>query len=195
MSRRFQVSVNLMMWASARQHDAHRAEERGLDTRGSHVRISRGQHRVGTALVAAQFALLLVCLLPVGPVIGSGQLRPFGLVCLVLAVTVGGFALVAMGTDTKVHPIPDAGANLHTNGIYVWIRHPMYAAVLLACLGVALSTGRVLSILAFLALLIVLHVKGRFEDGLLTEMFGAQYTDYAARVPAMIPQPWRSHDR
>ena len=159
------------------------------------MQVDDGQHRVGTALVACQFGLILLCLLPVGPVIGSGQLRPLGLICLVLAATVGGLALVSMGSDTKVHPIPDAGAELHTNGIYAWIRHPMYAAVLLACLGVVLSTGRVVSIAAFLALLFVLHVKGRFEDGLLTEMFGAQYTDYAARVPAMIPQPWRSRDR
>lgn len=153
------------------------------------------RRRTGTALVIAQFSLILVCLLPVGPVIGSGQLRPLGLACLVLAVLVGGLALVAMGSDTRVHPVPDDTASLRTNGIYAWIRHPMYAAVLLACLSVALSTGRVLSIVAFVALVVVLHVKAGFEDRMLSEKFGTPYVEYAARVPGLLPRPWRSRTR
>ncbi|HSO03012.1 MAG TPA: hypothetical protein VLQ92_00920 [Candidatus Limnocylindrales bacterium] len=91
--------------------------------------------RIGNLLVAAQFTLIGLCVLPLGPVIGSGQLRPLGLACLALAAVVGGLALLAMGSDTRVHPVPDAQTPLRMNGIYAWIRHPMYAAVLLACLG------------------------------------------------------------
>jgi protein-S-isoprenylcysteine O-methyltransferase Ste14 len=151
--------------------------------------------RIGNLLVAAQFSLILLCLLPVGPSIGSGQLRPLGLVCLALAAVVGGLALLAMGADTRVHPVPDAQTPLRVNGIYAWIRHPMYAAVLLATLGVTLSTGRVLSLLAFLALVVVLHLKADFEDRMLQEKFGWQFSVYASRVPALIPQPWRTHAR
>ncbi len=151
--------------------------------------------RIGNLLVAAQFSLILLCLLPVGPTVGSGQLRPLGLVCLALALVVGGLALLAMGSDTRVHPVPDGQTPLRINGIYAWIRHPMYAAVLLATLGVTLSTGRVLSLLAFLALVVVLHVKADFEDRMLQEKFGWQFSVYASRVPAMFPQPWRTHAR
>jgi protein-S-isoprenylcysteine O-methyltransferase Ste14 len=151
--------------------------------------------RIGNLLVAAQFGLILLCLLPVGPSIGSGQLRPLGLVCLALAAIVGGLALLAMGADTRVHPVPDAQTPLRVSGIYAWIRHPMYAAVLLATLGVALSSGRVLSLLAFLALVAVLHVKAGFEDRMLQEKFGWQFSVYASRVPALVPQPWRTHGR
>jgi protein-S-isoprenylcysteine O-methyltransferase Ste14 len=151
--------------------------------------------RIGNLLVAAQFGLILLCLLPVGPTIGSGQLRPLGLVCLALAALVGGLALLAMGADTRVHPVPDAQTPLRVNGIYAWIRHPMYAAVLLATLGVTLSSGRVLALLAFLALVAVLHVKSEFEDRMLQEKFGWQFSVYASRVPALFPQPWRSHAR
>jgi protein-S-isoprenylcysteine O-methyltransferase Ste14 len=156
------------------------------------MQLEQQRRRTGTALVLAQFGLILMCLLPVGPVIGSGQLRPLGLVCLVLAALVGGLALAAMGSDTRVHPVPDATATLRTNGIYAWIRHPMYAAVLLACLSVVLSTGRVLAIVAFGALVVVLRAKARFEDRMLGEKYGAPYADYAARVPALIPRLRRS---
>jgi protein-S-isoprenylcysteine O-methyltransferase Ste14 len=154
------------------------------------------QHRrIGTLLVVAQFTLIGLCLVPLGPTIGSGQLRPLGLVCLVLAAGVGGLALLAMGSDTRVHPVPDARAPLRVSGIYAWIRHPMYAAVLLATLGVTLSSGRVLSLLAFLALVGVLHLKARFEDRMLQEKFGWQFSVYASRVPALIPRPWRMYGR
>lgn len=151
--------------------------------------------RIGNLLVAAQFILIGLCVLPLGPVIGSGQLRPLGLACLALAAVVGGLALLAMGSDTRVHPVPDAQTPLRMNGIYAWIRHPMYAAVLLACLGVTLSTGRVLSLLSFLALVVVLHVKAQFEDRMLQEKFGWQFAVYASRVPAVVPAPWRSRAR
>jgi protein-S-isoprenylcysteine O-methyltransferase Ste14 len=151
--------------------------------------------RIGNLLVAAQFTLIGLCVLPLGPVIGSGQLRPLGLACLALAAVVGGLALLAMGSDTRVHPVPDAQTPLRMNGIYAWIRHPMYAAVLLACLGVTLSSGRVLSLLSFLALVVVLHVKAQFEDRMLQEKFGWQFSVYASRVPALFPAPWRSHAR
>lgn len=152
-------------------------------------------HRVGWVLVSAQFTLIGLCLLPVGPVLGSEQLRPIGLAALGLAAVVGGLALVALGADTRVHPVPAQSAILHTHGIYAFIRHPMYAAVLLACLGVTLSTGRVLSIASFVVLVVVLHVKSRFEDRLLEARFGWQFAVYASRVPAILPQPWRSHAR
>ena len=117
-----------------------------------------------------------------GPTIGSGQLRPLGLVCLALAALVGGFALLAMGSDTRVHPVPDQQTPLRMNGIYAWIRHPMYAAVLLACLGVTLSTGRVTSMLALLGLVVVLYVKADFEDRLLQEKFGWPFAVRLARA-------------
>ncbi len=151
--------------------------------------------RIGDVLVVAQFALIGLCLLPVGPVIGEGQLRPVGLACLALAALVGGLALLAMGSDTRVHPVPDAQTPLRMGGIYAWIRHPMYAAVLLATLGVTLASGRLLSLLAFLGLVAVLHVKAEFEDRLLQEKFGWQFSVYASNVPGLLPAPWRSHSR
>jgi protein-S-isoprenylcysteine O-methyltransferase Ste14 len=152
-------------------------------------------HRVGTVLVATQFALVGLVLAPVGPVVGSGQLRPLGLALLALAAIVGGLALVELGRDTRVHPIPVRGTVLHTHGVYAFIRHPMYAAVLLACSGVTVSTGRVLALVALLLLVGVLAAKARLEDQFLEAMFGGQFAAYASRVPAILPQPWRSHAR
>lgn len=153
------------------------------------------QQSVGNALVVAQFSLIGLCLLPVGPQVGTGLGRALGLVLLAAGLVVGGLALHSLGSDTRVHPVPAAGAQLRTSGIYSVIRHPMYAAVLLACAGVTLASGRLLALVALAGLLVVLHVKVRFEDRLLAERFGAQFAEYARRVPAVVPRPWRSTGR
>ena len=153
------------------------------------LRNAARRRQVGSTLVGAQFALIGLCLLPVGPTIGSGQLRPLGLALLGAGAAVGVLALLAMGRDSRVHPVPSRTARLHTNGIYRVIRHPMYAAVLLACSGVAVSTGRVLSIAALAGLAAVLHLKSKFEDRLLAEQFGWSFAVYAQRVPALLPWP------
>lgn len=148
------------------------------------------RRRIGTLLVAAQFALIGLCLVPAGPVVGDGA-RWLGLASLTAAVAVGALAWRALGADTRVNPVPAASGRLRTSGIYSVIRHPMYAAVLLACLGVTLSGARVLSAVALVVLGVLLHGKARFEDRMLRERFGPQFVAYAAAVPAILPRPRR----
>ena len=145
--------------------------------------------RTGSVLVGAQFALIGLCLLPVGP--SLWRLPIVGLLLLVAAAVVGGLALRDMGDDVRVHPVPGADIDLHTSGVYSVVRHPMYSCVLLAALGVTLSSGRVLSLVSLVGLVVVLSVKCRLEDRLLAQRFGASFTEYAARVPALVPAPWR----
>ena len=164
------------------------------------------RRRIGNVLVATQFALIALCLLPVGPILfgsgsgsGAGEAGGAaggpaliaGLVCLGLAAVLGGLAFLALGRDTRVNPVPHRDTHLHTNGIYAVIRHPMYTALLLGALGVTLVTGRLLSLLALIGLAGLLHLKSRFEDRLLFEQFGWQFAVYASHVPALVPQPWR----
>ena len=151
-------------------------------------RNARNRRRIGNALVAGQFGLIAVCLMPWGPTVGTGH-RGIGLALIVLAGVVGVLALRSLGRSTRVHPVPGPGSALRTDGIYAVIRHPMYAAVLLACTGVAVSTGRVLSIGAVLSLAVLLHAKARFEDRMLAEQYGWRYAVYAQRVPALLPWP------
>ncbi len=150
--------------------------------------------RIGSLLVLAQFGLIGLCLLPIGPTIWTG-LRGWGLLALALAAGVGAWALASLGEDTRVHPVPGEATRLRTHGIYAWVRHPMYLAVLLACLGVTLSTGRLLSLVAWLCLVVVLVGKARFEDGLLRARYGTEHDEYASGVPGLLPAPWRSHRR
>lgn len=152
--------------------------------------------RVGSLLVAAQLVLVVACLAPVGPRVDLPTwVALVGLVLLGLGGLVGIAALLAMGRRTRVHPVPAPDAQLHTTGIYAVVRHPMYLAVGLACLGAVLASGRVLGLVAVPLLGALLAAKAAFEDRILSRMFGWQFAVYASRVPAIVPQPWRAHPR
>ncbi len=84
------------------------------------------------------------------------------------------------------------GHRLIVAGPYRWVRHPIYTALF----GMALANGLVLSRWPAIAIFVVLYFAGtairiRSEERLLRGEFGAEFEDYAARVPALIPVPGR----
>lgn len=108
----------------------------------------------------------------------------------VLGLLVFGWALVSLGrSNFTVLPDPRAGNTLSQTGIYRFLRHPMYTAVLLC--GAAVSFGAP-SIWRWVALgmcFVVLLVKVRYEEGLLT----AKHPDYQERmkgVARLVPGVW-----
>jgi protein-S-isoprenylcysteine O-methyltransferase Ste14 len=70
------------------------------------------------------------------------------------------------------------------------VRHPIYAAVLVASASEAVLAARPEPLLGFLGLAAVLHVKAGYEEGLLRARFGEAYDLYAQRVPRLVPVPW-----
>ena len=80
---------------------------------------------------------------------------------------------------------------LVTHGVYGRIRHPMYSALFLYCLGQALALPNWIAgpsyLLAF-GLLFALRVRA--EERMLLEAFGEQYAGYSARTKRLIPGVW-----
>jgi protein-S-isoprenylcysteine O-methyltransferase Ste14 len=78
---------------------------------------------------------------------------------------------------------------LRTTGAYAWVRHPIYAAVLVASASEAVLAARIEPLVGLLGLAVVLHVKAGYEEGLLRARFGETYDTYAQRVPRLLPLP------
>jgi protein-S-isoprenylcysteine O-methyltransferase Ste14 len=84
--------------------------------------------------------------------------------------------------------VPVPGAALRTDGPYGLVRHPIYAAVILAAVGYTIAMGSWWTVVV-LALLIVFFVaKSRWEDRLLREVHGDQWAAWARTTGALLPR-------
>ena len=92
-------------------------------------------------------------------------------------------------------PLEAFGRALHptrvlvTTGPYAYTRNPMAVGVLFLFLGVAFLTGSAsgLILIGAAALVIWVYVT-LFEEKALEKRFGAEYHDYRANVPILIPR-------
>ena len=138
------------------------------------------------SLVAAQFALIIALVIttqPLGTPLANGL--AFALVIAATFVGVGALASNRPG-NFNVRPEVKPGAQLVTDGIYRFIRHPMYSAVLLAMLAAVAADPRLWRIALWLALFGVLLAKARREERLLAQQF-SEYAAYRAHTRRFLP--------
>lgn len=135
-------------------------------------------------LVGVQFGTLLY-------LIFTSPLRfatPFSFLCFAGGLLLGLSALLAMrGNRWNIQPDVASGTLLVTRGPYAFIRHPMYAAVLLVALGLLAENVTATRLLVFGLLLGDLLIKSRYEEYLLARAFPTDYPQYRGRTQALIP--------
>jgi protein-S-isoprenylcysteine O-methyltransferase Ste14 len=140
-------------------------------------------HWKSYTLVAIQFACLAGILLT-GPLLTQ---PPLLLAVEAAALGLAVWAILAMRlSNLRVTPEPGAEAQLVRHGPYRWIRHPMYAALLLGALGLVLAQPAPLRWALWLVLLANLLIKLHYEEGLLRRHFPG-YAAYMASSKRLIP--------
>jgi len=95
------------------------------------------------------------------------------------------FSVKGMGTPAPI----DAPKNLIINGLYRFVRNPMYLGVSCMILSQAIA-ARSLEILFYLAPVVIgfnLFVR-LYEEPHLRRIFGEQYLNYCRRVPRWLPR-------
>jgi protein-S-isoprenylcysteine O-methyltransferase Ste14 len=153
-------------------------------------------NRHGEWWLAAQLLLIGAHLLPPWPAPGSwGYAWPLSLAAAGALVFVVGLGLAAqafvnLGASLSPLPQPMAGAALVTSGAYRRCRHPLYQAIVLCSLGVALALGSLLHLGLCLSLCGVLGGKARREERALLAVHPG-YGAYRVTTPAIMPGlPW-----
>ena len=142
---------------------------------------------VSAALVAAQFLLIALLASPLAGLAPESARGALGLVLIGGGVSLALWAAAAMRASRfSVFPEPREGAALIERGPYRLVRHPMYAAVLLAGLGATLAHAERLHWLWLLLLVVVLWLKIRREEAALLARW-PDYADYRRRVRALVP--------
>ena len=147
---------------------------------------SIGWNARGEVFVIAQFVLLgLIFCLPVFPAftfpasqIGT-LFKYLGFVVLVLAG-------LNLGRNLTPLPKPKSDAQLVTTGIFAWLRHPIYSALMLLTVGAALERGDLIALILSMCLAILLEFKSQREESWLLEQF-PEYAAYRSRVKKFLP--------
>ena len=80
--------------------------------------------------------------------------------------------------------------SLNTTGLYSIVRHPLYLGNLLIWIGVAMFP-RSVGVVLIVALLFTVYYERIMlaEEAFLESKFGAAFTEWADRVPAILPNP------
>jgi protein-S-isoprenylcysteine O-methyltransferase Ste14 len=137
-------------------------------------------------LVAIGFAGLAV--LP-----GGMPLSPVRVAAVVLGgvgTVVGGLvavtSILALGSNLSPFPRPTAANELVETGAYRYLRHPVYAGIVLAAIGWGLLTASFLAIALSFILLLWFDLKARREETWLAARHPS-YEAYRARTRKFVP--------
>lgn len=144
--------------------------------------------RLGWLFVGAQVVLLVaLVLLPTG----TAWPMPLGLRLVSIGLTAAGLvgivaASLTLGRALTPTPLPNGRGELRTDGLYRYVRHPIYTGVLAVVVGVTLGSRQWAGLALGVVTVVFFAVKARWEEARLDEMFPG-YADYAARTPRFVP--------
>ncbi len=135
-------------------------------------------------------ALIAVAMWGVTYIAPSAQVPTLLRVGVAVAIALAGGAFSLSGimsfhrARTTVNPMkPEAATSLVSSGIYRITRNPMYVGLLLVLVAWAAFLSSAWSLLGPLAfLLYISYFQIRPEERVLSELFGAEYSAYKARV-------------
>lgn len=137
---------------------------------------------IGALLVALQFTAIAVLLWPSGAGINA-----LALTLIVTGALFGAWAVASNRPGNfNIRPHPKTGGELIVHGAYRHVRHPMYVALLVAGAGLVVRDAQAWRVVAYAALIVVLHVKARVEERAMRERHPG-YAAYCARTPRWVP--------
>ena len=133
--------------------------------------------------VVIQFSALLLLIINTN----INNISTYSLILFIASAIIGVTAIINMKIS-NLNIVPELKDNhkLATNGIYKYIRHPMYTSVILLCLGFLLTEITTVNIIAMLVLIIDLFLKSRLEEKLLEQRFNS-YKDYKNSTYRFLP--------
>ena len=147
------------------------------------------EETIGYIFVACQVVLLLALILPTT---GDDWAIPAWLQAVGVALMIGGLVLVGLGSGKlggalTATPVPNGRGELKTDGLYSFVRHPIYSGVLLIVAGLVVRSGRFIVVAIGIATVSFFFTKAQWEEQRLRDHF-SDYDAYAAVTPRFVPR-------
>ena len=114
---------------------------------------------------------------------------PCGTIIIIAALWLFWRAHSDLGLNWSISLQVRKGHRLVRNGVYRWIRHPMYAAIWLFSLAQALLLQNWLAGLSGLAAFAFMYfVRAPLEEQMMSEFFGQEYHNYMRQTGRLFPR-------
>jgi protein-S-isoprenylcysteine O-methyltransferase Ste14 len=97
------------------------------------------------------------------------------------------YSVVSLGRSFSPLIAPRRNNELVTSGMYQYMRHPLYAGLLLLAFGLAAVTYSETRLVLALLLQAVLTYKAKKEEESLLERHGESYSEYMKEVDRFFP--------
>lgn len=124
----------------------------------------------------------------------SGGDRSVFLMFIILGriIEITGFAILFVSLydlrrSLTALPLPKKNGVLQIRGLYRFVRHPMYVAVLTLSLGISIVSGSLQKYVIVVGLYILFSFKARYEERLLVAKYSG-YKKYMEATPRFIPK-------
>ncbi|HVP38020.1 MAG TPA: isoprenylcysteine carboxylmethyltransferase family protein [Candidatus Saccharimonadales bacterium] len=157
-------------------------------------------HRDPRSFTGAALSFLLAFVVPLCVKFGWGSVGPWvprplaatlaglGTLACFTAVTFMGWAVLVLGRAAHVLARVDRGGRLVREPPFSLVRHPIYFGLGLLFAGSALAAVNWIAAAVAVAWWPVALQRARIEDQLLRKAFGAEFEDYARKVPGIWPR-------
>ncbi|KAF5841028.1 hypothetical protein DUNSADRAFT_14735 [Dunaliella salina] len=131
---------------------------------------------------AAAMVLIVFC-----PFQLQGLLDLFATLMLTTGLVFIAYGLLSLGRNLSPMPQPRQKHTLVTTGMYSYVRHPMYAGLLLTAFGLAAVTRNETRLALALGLWFILEKKTAKEEDFLCQRYPEEYEQYKSQVKKFVP--------
>ncbi len=110
----------------------------------------------------------------------------FGVVIFILGVFITLVAVLQLNVHLSPFPSPLPGSKLIENGVYKFIRHPIYTGIILVFFGFAIISDSGYRMIISAVLFLLFYYKSLYEEKSLLEKFPS-YLEYKNRAGRFFP--------
>jgi protein-S-isoprenylcysteine O-methyltransferase Ste14 len=174
------------------------------------IRAPHGQRSRGVKVVSSRKGSLEIALLTLAwigffvPIVwivtplmsfADYELRPVpfvaGVLCFVVGLWLFYWSHADLGTNWSITLEVREQHQLVTHGIYRYVRHPMYSALLLYSLGQMLVLPNWVAGPTYLVAFVILFaLRVGPEERMMRDTFGKAYEDYMSQTKRLVPGVW-----
>jgi protein-S-isoprenylcysteine O-methyltransferase Ste14 len=139
-------------------------------------------------LVGIQLVLFVLYIVPVEWSLEVfSWFKTVGWIVAIVGFLVIVLALLQLNSNLSPFPTPKDTAVLIQNGLYAWVRHPIYTGILLLFFGYGIYQASLYKLLITFLLWLLFYFKTQYEEVQLQRKF-PEYTCYKRKTGRFLPK-------